>query len=304
MSESALLFGRAKSLVGILTNPATEAHPPTRPGVIILNAGVLHRVGPNRVHVQLARALADRGFPVLRFDLSGIGDSLSREGTEGFSVSTLREVGEAFELLEKTQAVGRFIIVGICSGANNGVRVALDDPRVVGAALIDGYNQPNLAHTLHRYGRRVFSVKSWARLAFGRSEVWGELRRRLTTPARERPAQTSVESITPSPSEYASQLRALVKRGTHLLLVYTGRSPAYFNYTRLIRKPLRSWSGRERVSVSYLEDSDHVFTLLENQRRLTRLVCEWALPLASQESAADERVTSGRDAIEPATGRG
>ena len=77
MTEKALLFGEGKSLVGIVTLPA-ESSPVDRPGIVILNAGVLHRVGPNRVHVQMARALAELGFTVLRFDLSSIGDSRAR----------------------------------------------------------------------------------------------------------------------------------------------------------------------------------------------------------------------------------
>jgi pimeloyl-ACP methyl ester carboxylesterase len=278
MSESALLFGRSKSLVGILTEPRATEGRTDPPGVVILNAGVLHHVGPSRVHVQLARALAEAGFPVLRFDLSGIGDSLPREGAETFAVSSLREIGEAFAVLE-ARGVRRFLVAGICSGADNGLRMALHEPRVVGAALVDGYNLANVAHTLHRYGRRALSARSWARLVLGRSEVWRVLWRLVTAARSEKPAQTRVESIVPSPDEYVENVRTLAERGTHLLLAYTGRSPAYFNYRRLIRKRLRSWPSRERVSVSYLEGSDHVFTLSANRRRLTDLVSDWARAL-------------------------
>src|SRR5689334_20064244 len=70
-AENAIVFGGDVRLVGIVTTPAeTRAD---RTGVILLNAGVVHRVGPNRLYVTLARRLAQAGLTVLRFDHSGIG---------------------------------------------------------------------------------------------------------------------------------------------------------------------------------------------------------------------------------------
>ena len=66
-------FGPDEQLVGILTHP--EAASST--AVTILNAGVLHRIGPHRLHVLLARRLAELGFHALRLDLGGIGDSVA-----------------------------------------------------------------------------------------------------------------------------------------------------------------------------------------------------------------------------------
>ena len=75
MTEQVLLFGTNRCLVGMLTEPEKSQVPADLPAFILFNAGLLHRVGPNRLHVTLARRLARRGFPVLRFDFSGIGDS-------------------------------------------------------------------------------------------------------------------------------------------------------------------------------------------------------------------------------------
>lgn len=72
MREETCVFGSANPLVGIITHPEIDVGLPT---VILLNAGLIHRIGPNRVYVRLARHLAGLGFQVLRFDLSGIGDS-------------------------------------------------------------------------------------------------------------------------------------------------------------------------------------------------------------------------------------
>jgi hypothetical protein len=59
MTEQGVLFS-AQSLVGVLTK-ADEESDTSRPTVVFLNAGMVHRVGPNRLHVRLARGRAPRG---------------------------------------------------------------------------------------------------------------------------------------------------------------------------------------------------------------------------------------------------
>lgn len=280
MSEKALLFGRTRSLVGIITDPAPQERQEGLPGVVILNAGVLHRVGPNRLHVQLARALGRAGFVVVRFDLSGIGDSRPREGGEAFATAVLREARESLDLLEATRGLRRFLIVGICSGADNGLRAAHDDARVVGAVLIDGYNLSSLGYTLYLNRGRLLSAWSWLRLLLGRSEVWSDIRRHLVPARKDQTTHARYESILPPPAEYVRQIRGLAERGARLLLVYTRHSPAHFNYRRLLRRHIPSWPGRERISVEHFEDSDHTFTLLRDQQKLTQLVCTWAVRIA------------------------
>jgi pimeloyl-ACP methyl ester carboxylesterase len=302
MSETALLFGRSKSLVGILTDPRPGGTQPDRPGVVLLNAGVLHRVGPNRLYVQFARALAEAGFVVLRFDLSGIGDSRPREGSEAFASAVVEEVSSALDLLEASRGLRQFLLVGICSGADNGLRSASHDPRVVGAALIDGYNLGSLGFTLELYRGRFLSQQGWARLFSGRSELWSNLWRFLTSPRTERPTRTQSAPVLPAPPDYLRELRTLAERGVHLLLVYTGGSPALFNYRRLVRKSLRSWPSRERVEVELLEDSDHTFTLLCNQQRLVKRVCAWASARSGAVAAPGEATPTGSAPSVAATG--
>lgn len=58
MTEQALRFGPEKKLIGILNCP--ERFEKDFPTALILNAGIVHRVGPFRIHVDLARALANQ----------------------------------------------------------------------------------------------------------------------------------------------------------------------------------------------------------------------------------------------------
>lgn len=285
MNEEALLFGQSRSLVGVITDPLPEENPTRRPGVVILNAGVLHHVGPNRLHVHFARALAESGFTVLRFDFSGIGDSRPRRGSQTFVEARGEEVGEALDLLAATRGLDRFVIIGICSGADSGLEVAFEDSRIAGAVLIDGFNLPSFGYAFHVYRRRFLSPQRWVRLLTGKSELWSHLRLLLRSSAASEPTtQARVRSVLPTRGEYLDRLRSILDRGGRLLLVYTAKSPAYFNYHGLLRRRARRWVSKQRLSAVCIEDSDHTFTLLGNQERLVSLVHDWAASLPSTDS--------------------
>ena len=86
MKERATLIGDGKSLVAITTEPPREAAVDDPTGIVLVSAGLVHRVGPNRLYVRLARRLAATGCPVLRFDLSGSATA-GPVGTESRSTS-------------------------------------------------------------------------------------------------------------------------------------------------------------------------------------------------------------------------
>ena len=68
-NETPIQMGKSGALFGILTRASASREI----GVLILNAGLLHHVGPFRLHVLLARLLGERGFTTLRMDQSGKG---------------------------------------------------------------------------------------------------------------------------------------------------------------------------------------------------------------------------------------
>src|ERR1700758_5353576 len=100
ISEQAVLMGNEHSLVGIMTS-AIKAAPSPNPTVVILNTGIVHRVGHHRMFVTLSRALARAGFNVLRFDFAGIGDSEPRTNCLSPLESSLADLGEVLDWLER-----------------------------------------------------------------------------------------------------------------------------------------------------------------------------------------------------------
>ena len=295
MKERALLFGETKSLTGVITEPALPLDP-ALPAVVFLDAGVLHHVGPNRVHVRLARELAREGFLCMRFDFSGLGDSRPRRDAVPFAESAVAETRKAMDVLA-ARGARSFLLFGICSGADAALRVALQDPRVVGAALVEPYLVAGPGYLLYAYRRKLLNPLSWLRLLRGRSELWDALAARRPPQgepapgpggsggAAAAPATEEVPLILPSRPEVARQVRSLADRGVGLCFVYAREGPAYHNWLVLLRREVRGALARGTARVVAIARTDHVFTPRGAQDRLVAAVRDWARDVAGRRPA-------------------
>jgi len=132
--------GPGGELSAILVEPSHE--PPAGLAVVLLNAGAVRRIGPNRMWVEAARRWASRGVPVLRLDVAGIGDSNGDahgyEDDEGLYVPDLvPQVLAALDQLERSGVADRFVLGGLCAGAYWAFHAALEDDRVTGTLMIN-----------------------------------------------------------------------------------------------------------------------------------------------------------------------
>ena len=128
VEEQLCRFGSDRHLFGILSRPTT---PTELPAIVMLNAGSIHHVGPHRLYVRLARELAEEGYTVLRLDHEGLGDSVLRgDGRENhpYPPSAIDDVQSAFSFLQQRHGHGRFILMGLCSGAHTAFHAARQLP--------------------------------------------------------------------------------------------------------------------------------------------------------------------------------
>jgi pimeloyl-ACP methyl ester carboxylesterase len=272
MNERVVQFGDAHSLVGVLAEPSDGAA--GRPTFILLNAGTLHRIGPHRVYVKIARALATAGFPVLRFDLSGLGDSLPRRDNLPYAASSVRETQEAMDFLRSADATRHFILMGLCGGADVAFRTACQEPRVVGTALVDWFAY-RTAGWYVRHFRSAFTAPWTSKGRLGGNGGNGGSVRDPTSGAQAR-GRLMNDGEVPPKAQSAARLAALTGRGVQLLFVYTGAQLAYYNYPEQLRHAFRSVPFRDRVEVDFQGDADHTLTLLHHQQRLVDTIHHWA----------------------------
>jgi len=273
---------------------------------VFLNAGVIHRVGPSRLYVHLARALAELGCVAARFDHSGIGDSPVRRDGLPFEQSSIAEAREAMDWLQQTRGLQRFVLVGLCSGAVTAFETAVVDERVRGIVMINpqGFDQSpewNSYMTHRSQARRywtqsLFSAESWMKALRGRvdyqrlaSVLWRQVRGQGTP-------NTVVSSVV---SRVAADLDALTRRRVASLLLCSEGDDGIDYMNVILGRDVRRVALGTGVTVEILPGADHSLTLIDSQRGLVRMVCRWAAAIGGA-LEGHEHVSERRDAAAPA----
>jgi pimeloyl-ACP methyl ester carboxylesterase len=294
--ETPVRFGPRHELIGVTTVPSADGTPAL--GCLLFNSGVLHRVGPHRFNVKLARALARHGVASIRFDLSGLGDSRAVPGAPPGREQIVRDMQAAMDFMTADTGVERFIVVGICSGAVNGYELALADPRVIGLLMFDGFVYRTLkTHVMRRWLR--FRAMSWGALL-------GRVAQRLASVARRIPARpaglfdAAGAPSTPPREEFRRAMDSLAARGTSLYIAYSGSFVEEYNYEGQLRDAFAGARFLERLRLDYMPDVDHTFTALAAQRTVVAAVCDWVSGIAA---AARTRATTSTEPISGSMGR-
>ena len=91
-------------LQGVVTLPSSTRQPAAARGVVVVVGGPQYRAGSHRQFTLLARALAARGIPVLRFDCRGMGDS---EGAQRDFEQLDDDIGAAVSGFVAVAQIGR-----------------------------------------------------------------------------------------------------------------------------------------------------------------------------------------------------
>ena len=301
MRERAVVFGDDSPLVGIVTQP-DDGFDERVPLFLFLNAGLGHRVGPNRMHVTLARRLAELGAGSLRFDFSGIGDSPVSASSRAPEELAASEVIQAMNFLEQSAGADKFVAVGLCSGANVAFAVAASDSRIVGAVLLNAsvipsaHSEEQLAESwqrarAHHYRSRLRNWKGWTRVLTGRSDLLGVGRamvRRARRALRLQDARPRTIDL--------GLLPELDRRRIELLAVYSEGDLGLELLAAHVGK-FDNLACLERFQLEILTQTDHILTPLWAQRRLEALIVDWAARRLSvgQESAHQaDAVSSSR----------
>lgn len=276
--ETPVLFGRDRSLVGVVCRPAAAASP--KPFVLLLNAGIIHSPGPNRMSAHLARALAHVGISSLRFDQSGIGDSVVPAGATAMPISerVRIDIDDAMAFAVETCEATTFIVGGLCSGADNALRTAERRDDVVGILLLDLNVARTRGYYLRFYGLRLLRRETWVNVVTGRHPATRRLREwfvgRTDAPDVEPDPALPHDAVVPY-DEMKHALRRLVARDVAIFTIFTAGVETQYNYARQFFDLFSEVSFGDRLRLQYFEDADHTFTGSVLQERLRRSVVGW-----------------------------
>lgn len=231
-----------EGVFGIVSRPSQD--PAKKTGVIIFNSGILHRPGPFRMHVRLARRLAALGYATLRFDFPGVGDSLPRATRPPMQI-----VRDVLDRAQEHTGCERYVVGGICSAADLGWQLAVEDARVAGVLLIDG---------LARKGR-YFMLGRLQRAARKSLGDWIALARRLLTRSKGPVMIETVENLRdwPTPGVERRELRALIERGAALFVLFSGGT-SYFLHPGQFHATFGADARSPNVDFHYWPQCDHM----------------------------------------------
>lgn len=293
--ETVVEFGPAGRFVGILSRLDSPSPSPADLGVLITNAGIIHRVGPHRLHVRLGRHLAAQGYPCVRYDLPGIGDS---EGAGGEQVAqmTLAATSGVLDRLQRMGVARRFVILGICSGADHSLMASVVDPRIVGAVVIDPTTVFSTArHRMNRLLQRVsrlFVPRVLWRLVTGRYGILKRMAAPQEPPMYGLPRAPSLDDVT-AHTNAVQALRALTSRRVRLYMVMTGHTREVFSYRRQIVDAFPEVEGLPQLlRVERMPWAGHTFGRDRDRQQLIAGVLEWLAAIPADEASASRSAST------------
>jgi exosortase A-associated hydrolase 1 len=263
-----------ETLVGVLALPAAAV---TGIGVVIAVGGPQYRAGSHRQFTLLARRLAQAGYPVLRFDARGMGDSTG--DFPGFDALGPDLDAACAALKSEVAAVRQVVLWGLCDAASAALINAVSMRNLAGLVLLNPWvrHSDTEARTQVKryYGRRLFDPVFWRKLLAGQVRVGtaiNELFAKLW-----RMARSYVRTASPTADYRDRMVRGALDSGLPQLYILSGRdhvSAEFVEYSRMHPELRGLWQHRgvERMD---LPEADHTFSSSALRRRVEDATIAW-----------------------------
>lgn len=288
--DQALSFAcRGETLVGILS---PSDRPATR-GVLVIVGGPQYRAGSHRQFTLLARALAARGIPVLRFDYRGMGDSAG--AARGFE-QVEDDVAAAIDAFQAAVPGLREVVLwGLCDGAAAALFYGHRDARVRGLVLLNPWARTaaGLARSTlkHYYWQRLRDPALWRKLFSGRFAagpavrsllgVLGAARRQPAKPAVAAPAAPAIPrdgSAPPLSADLPARLLDAMQRFRgRVLFIFSGAdltAQEFLDMTKASPRWQQLLAG-PAVQQHTLAGADHTFSTRAWRDQVSDWTAQW-----------------------------
>lgn len=259
-------------LFGVVARPSGGA--PTR-ALLLLNAGSNHHVGNGRMYVRFARRFARQGWLVLRYDVSGIGDSAPHPGAPENDVYTSRAVEDlasAIAFVRSRYQVSHIEVAGLCSGAYHGFKGAVAGVPLDGVTVINplvffwkegmslAYPPYQMVQAAAQYRQSALQFAKWRKLLRGQVRIRPIVEAfaqrasdRLASAARNVRRAAGWHAV----EDLGSEVAQVVARGTALRFVFSVGDPGEALLRSGAGWALTSLLRRGQVSIAHLPGCDH-----------------------------------------------
>ena len=264
-----------------------------RPGIVmVVGGGPQYRVGGHRQLVLWSRRLASDGYPVLRFDYRGMGDSHGE--FQGFEDVDDDIRGAIDRFFVEAPDVREVVLWGECDAAAAILFYAYRDPRVTGLVLLNpwGRTESGQAKAVlrHYYLARLTQRSFWRKVLSFRFNPVASLRAALSLASQAKRASAS----TPAPASPGATialprsmplpeklLAGYTRFAGPVMLVMSGRDLIAREFDDLIHGS-RAW-GRAMAAKAPtrhdIAEADHTFSSAAQREQVIGHALAWLATL-------------------------
>ena len=309
-AEREVRFGDQSRLVGFLAEPVDGVV--RGPGVVLVNAGLIHHVGPHRQWLEMARRWAALGIPSLRIDLGGIAGSAPPDGEEinrPYPAWAVDHIGAAMARLRTVPGVApEVVLVGLCAGAHNSFHAARRQLSGIRAIImIDPINYYMMdsdplksaeweaewkTHAEYEwYTSRLSDPEAWRKLFSGHVNVLFVAKVLLRKTLALLSAWTTMllpsaiaTRFTGQRGDLGGDLTRIVERGTAVHMIFAGNAPGLWYLRMYARRALRALPATGHFTLNIGEGADHTFSRWGWRRWLNDTITDLLISLSKRPS--------------------
>jgi len=290
-AESAIVFTAAgANVVGVLHVPAAAIR---STGIVFVVGGPQYRAGSHRQFVLMARGFARQGFPVLRFDYRGMGDS---DGDHPGFDGCAEDIRSAIDvLLRERPHLHSVALFGLCDGASAALMYSVSDARVAGIILANPWvrtaSTEAATHLRHYYLKRLFQRSFWEKLVGGGLGVRKSLSEFAASVQRARAGSPAEHTTKES---FVLRMRNAMRAfDGQVLFLLSGRDLTAREFQDLCAND-KVWRGamsRDAVARADMPDADHTFSARQALDAAVKTSTDWLIHSESRRAGARAAMT-------------
>lgn len=270
-------------LVGVVHRPR---HVRSRGMVSVVAGGPQFRGGVCRMQVQMARALAAQGVPVMRFDYRGLGDSEGAFKGFGHIGADLAAAVAAFQA--QVPGMHEVVLWGGCDAASASLIHGWKLPQVTGLVLGNPWvHSDDTSDTVavKHYGQRMRDPDFWLKLVklqYNPLPAVATLVRATLKRLEPKPPTSAPTEVRDDPTlPFQTRMRiGLSQFKGDVLLLMSGRSLLSKEFDELVVSD-PAWTqalcSARSVSRIDLADADQAFSTLAARQAVTEATGQWLL---------------------------